>query len=472
MIKKAVIIAAGHGSRLKADGVASPKPLRRVAGLSLIARIILTAKKAGISEFVIVVGHEKEKIISKVKKENLGVRIDFAVNHDWEKSNGLSVLAAKPFIHENFVLLMADHVFDSQTLIRLVKTPLAKHKAVLAVDHNVKSIFDPDDATKVLVSGNDIHEIGKSLATYNAVDTGMFLATPALFDALENVKKNGDCSLSDGIRYLASKKHMGAMDIGEAFWQDVDTPASLKHAENELLDSCRKPTDGVISRNFNRHISLWITRGLLKTGISANHMTGLTSLVGLLSGIFVAKGNYADIVLGAFLFKLASILDGCDGEISKLKLSSSKTGEWLDTLSDNLTYLFFMVGVIFGLARQGEPHIIVMGTLTVLGLLMSLAIMFIYLIRRSNSGSLMAIQEDFKNSPQQGLVRRTLHAAQFMAKRDFFALLFLILAIFNRLDLILWLCMIGTNLMWMFLLNSRLGFPKTSTVVPRESHLR
>lgn len=468
LIKKALIIAAGNGSRLKVPGKLTPKPLRKVAGLSLLKRIILTAKKAGITEFVIVVGYQKEKIIEAINREKWGVRIDFVSNPQWEKSNGISVLAAKSFIRENFVLLMSDHIFQAETLQKLRQVSLGNRKALLAVDSCTDKVFDLGDATKVLISNNQIHAIDKDLKKYNAIDTGMFLATPDLFDALEESKKEGDCSLSDGIRLLACRGQMGAMNIGNAFWADVDTPEGIKHAEKLLLNTCRKSTDGIISRNFNRKVSLWISSLLMKTGISANQVTGITSVVGLMSGVFVARGDYWNVVLGAFLFKMASILDGCDGEISKLKLTNSKVGEWLDTISDNLTYLFFIIGVVFGVAKQGNPHIFVTGMLAIFGLVMSLSVMFIYLIRHTNSGSLIAIQEDFKKGAADSIFKKVFSSVQFMTKRDFFALLFFALALLDQLNLILWLCLLTTNIMWMVLLHSKFGLLKSTPVIRKE----
>ncbi|MDO8519174.1 MAG: NTP transferase domain-containing protein [Deltaproteobacteria bacterium] len=471
LIKKAVIIAAGNGSRLKSDGVDLPKPLRAVAGLSLLKRIILSAKKAGITEFVIVVGYQKEKIIEALSKENLGVRIDFAINPEWKKSNGLSVLAAKPFIRENFVLLMSDHIFRPETLEKLRQVTFTNRKAWLGVDFKTQEIFDADDATKVWASRGEIHAIGKELKKFNGIDTGLFAATPDLFDALEESQKEGDCSLSDGIRFLAQKGEMGAVDIGNAFWADVDTPEALAHAETALLQACRKSTDGFIARNFNRRISLWITRRLLKTGISANHMTGFTSLIGILSGVFMARGDYFGAALGAFLFKWASILDGCDGELSKLKLTNSKRGEWLDTLSDNLTYVCFTIGVIVALAKRGDPHIMVTGTITMLGLVMSLSVMFYYLARHTNSGSLLAIQEEFKQTSHESRVKKFVSKIQFMGKRDFFALAFMVLGFLDQLQAILWLTLITTNIVWVVLLKhvipAKAGL-LDSRLVPRE----
>jgi choline kinase len=103
---------------------------------------------------------------------------------------------------------------------------------ILAVDPKLDLVFDLDDATKVRREGDRIVDIGKTIPEYDAFDTGMFLCSPALFDTLESAKKEGNCSLSDGMRILGRDGKLRAFDIGEATWQDVDTPQALAYAEN------------------------------------------------------------------------------------------------------------------------------------------------------------------------------------------------------------------------------------------------
>jgi len=110
-------------------------------------------------------------------------------------------------------------------------TATREDEVILAVDAKVDRIFDLDDATKVRCEGNHVVEIGKDLSRYNALDTGMFLCSPALFSCLESAKKNGDCSLSDGMRKLAQHRKLRAFDIDDGNWQDVDSPQALEHVE-------------------------------------------------------------------------------------------------------------------------------------------------------------------------------------------------------------------------------------------------
>ena len=113
-----------------------------------------------------------------------------------------------------------------------VYQPVAPGEVILAVDSRVNRIFDLDDATKVRRDGAHVVDIRKEIPYYDALDTGMFLCTPALFNTLDSVATNGDCSLSDGMRRLAAQRRFRAFDIGDADWQDVGTPEALAHAEH------------------------------------------------------------------------------------------------------------------------------------------------------------------------------------------------------------------------------------------------
>jgi choline kinase len=84
------------------------------------------------------------------------------------------------------------------------------------------------------VDGNNLGAIGKDLADYSAIDTGIFLCPETIFEYLRRVLRNDDCALADGVRLMAEEGNALAVDIGDAWWQDVDTPAMLARAEEEL----------------------------------------------------------------------------------------------------------------------------------------------------------------------------------------------------------------------------------------------
>jgi 1L-myo-inositol 1-phosphate cytidylyltransferase len=231
-VKACLILAAGNGTRIRSVSGARPKPLVEFRGKPLLEHIVTTAHRAGVERFTIVLGYQSGLIRDWFAQGNLsGIPVQFVENRDYHKQNGVSALKAKGVIESDFLLLMADHIFETRTARMLLDQPIAPGSVILAVDSQIGRVFDVDDATKVRRRGSQIVDIGKNIAHYDALDTGMFLCTPALFDTLEAAKRNNDCSLSDGMRGLAAQQRFRAFDIGDAEWQDVDTPEALAHAE-------------------------------------------------------------------------------------------------------------------------------------------------------------------------------------------------------------------------------------------------
>src|SRR5215471_1342487 len=232
-VNQCLILAAGNGTRIRSVSAGLPKPLVDFQGKPILEHIIRRAHQAGIDNFVIVVGYRSDLIRSWFDGRSLGVSITFVENPDYHKANGISALKARNDIHENFLLLMADHIFEPETARVLLKQRLAPGEVILAVDANIERIFDLDDATKVQRDGDRIVDIGKEIAHYDALDTGMFLCSPALFDRLETAAaRAGNCSLSDGMRQLIRERRLRALEIGEAQWQDLDTPEALAYAKS------------------------------------------------------------------------------------------------------------------------------------------------------------------------------------------------------------------------------------------------
>ncbi|MGB2698539.1 MAG: sugar phosphate nucleotidyltransferase, partial [Candidatus Zixiibacteriota bacterium] len=280
---KALIIAAGDGGRFRPLTNDTPKALIPVLGLSLLERIILTSKKAGIKDFVVILGYKGEMIKDKFASGGkYGVKISYAENPAWRKENGLSVLAAENLLEqdENFVLLMGDHLFDYRILKTLISQKLGKDECILCIDRGLDNVVDFNDVTKVKVEDGYVKAIGKELGKqdqyqkdFNAFDTGIFLCSVCIFDALKKVDKNYRLNLTEGIRILAEQGKMRTLDVSGNFWLDLDTASDLSVAEKRLLKSLTKSTDGLISRHINRKISTILSRLLVKTRIKPNTLS-------------------------------------------------------------------------------------------------------------------------------------------------------------------------------------------------------
>ncbi len=235
-----IVLAAGFGSRLAGSAAATAlKPLTPVAGTPLILRTLGSLARAGCERAVIVLGYAPEAVRSAVEAHYHGPpEVQYVRNERFELQNGLSVLAAAPFAGDPFLLMMADHVVDEDMMEHARRHTPPPGGATLLVDYKLEAVFDMDDATKVRERGGRVQAIGKDLTTYNCVDTGVFVCTAGLIEALEEeVTRRGDAALSDGVRRLAAQGRMRTLDIGDSFWQDVDTPAMLAHAEARLSAS-------------------------------------------------------------------------------------------------------------------------------------------------------------------------------------------------------------------------------------------
>ena len=235
-VDRAIILAAGRGSRL-AQGDALPKPLRPVSGVPLVVRILRTLAKEGVREAVVVIGFEGERIRAALAGvgEAIGVAIHFVENALWERSNGVSLLAAAEWLDRDCLLTMSDHLVAPELVRRLARADLPSGACALGVDFDIERCFDLDDATKVRVRGHAIEAISKDLADYNAIDTGIFRVNAALARELRGLfDTRGDASLSDGVRALAARGRFVTVDVGDARWIDVDTPAAHARAEAML----------------------------------------------------------------------------------------------------------------------------------------------------------------------------------------------------------------------------------------------
>ena len=239
-VRRALVLAAGNGDRF-VNGSRHSKLLQPVLGTPLILRTLSTALAAGVSSFEIVLGYEAESLRALILTNLPRIDVHFSFNPDWHLENGVSVLAARERLDEGrFALLMGDHLFEARSLSRLLHSRVPDGSSVLAIDSRRASLSIADEATKVALDGSRIIAIGKELREFDALDTGMFVCSPALFDAL-NESRHGDTTLTGGIRQLAARGLMHAVDIGDADWSDIDTMADLEAAETRLAALHRRP---------------------------------------------------------------------------------------------------------------------------------------------------------------------------------------------------------------------------------------
>jgi len=450
---KSVILAAGSGTRFRDQGVSVPKPLILLGGLTLLERTVYSSAKAGISEFIIVAGDHKDQIQRALSSRFRTFNVEWVHNQEWKSGNGTTLLAAEPYLkkEELFLVLMCDHLLFSRTLSGLIKRSLEEKAGVMAIDKKLGSISDISDATKVRLSGKHISDVGKDLKPFDAIDIGAAVVTPLIFPALR--ENRGACLHREGMKRLAKKNLLYHHDIGGDVWEDVDDPKALKGAENILYNSLRKPTDGFLSRHLERRLSLSLTRLLAKTSLKPNHITFSIVLLGALAATLFAKPSPPYQAAGSLLFWFSSFLDGCDGEIARLKFMETRLGGWLDLWSDNLIHAMVFGGIGIGLYRgTGEAQWIFLGGTAILGVFLSVSwISWTVLKNKERDGPLfVSVAEDAEEKRAGPVTTALIRISNMLSRRDFiFWLIFITL--FKWLPLFLWMAAAGSILYFLTL---------------------
>jgi phosphatidylglycerophosphate synthase len=226
----------------------------------------------------------------------------------------------------------------------------------------------------------------------------------------------------------------------------VETPADVGAAERRLLKSLVKDTDGFMARNVERPISLQISRRLAGTGITPNQMSLISIAVGICGGPFFLSSRPLMQTIGALLFLAHSILDGCDGELARLKFQQSRWGGVLDFWGDNVvhTVIFGCMGVGWSLSADSAWPL-ALGAGAVLGTLGSAGFVYWRLMRSKDGDD--TLFTSVSDAPERPLTRLLDSAS----RRDFIYLVIL-LALFGRSNWFLVLAGIGAPIYFFLVL--------------------
>jgi choline kinase len=237
-VRRALVLAAGNGDRFH-NPAHDSKLLQPLLGRPILLRTLDAASDAGIDQITVVLGYQADRVRALAERAvSPRLSLSFVVNPAWHLENGVSALAAREALGgDRFALLMGDHVFDPGVLARMLRLPIDEDTTLLAIDAGDVPPSVADEATKVRRAGSRIVAIGKELREYDALDTGVFVCAPSLFDALEEAQASGDTTLSGGIRRLAARGLVHGFEIGGARWYDIDTVSDLAAAESELAGS-------------------------------------------------------------------------------------------------------------------------------------------------------------------------------------------------------------------------------------------
>ena len=294
------------------------------------------------------------------------------------------------------------------------------------------------------------------------------LSADVALDAAQNCPPE-TCNLDELHAWLMSTHSVECKPVDEGLSQRVRTAEDRMAAEKKLDRWLVKPTDGCFAQT-NRRISVPISRQLIKLPITPNMVSVFTLGVGVASGLFFACGGYWNTLVGAVLSLWASILDGCDGEVARLKLLESDFGCWLETICDYLYYLLIFGGIAIGLARtSGNPMYLTLGAVLLVGAVMSFLVAGFGRSRLAAGRPEQYLRiwqkkaENRRSNPILYIGRHT----EFLARRAFLPYPLLFFAVFNIIQVPFFLSAIGANLFWLISLYSFCAFasPRKSLMV-------
>jgi phosphatidylglycerophosphate synthase len=232
-------------------------------------------------------------------------------------------------------------------------------------------------------------------------------------------------------RQAAKLPHARAMSAPREAWQELSDSDGIRRAEARIVRSLRKDSDGYLAR-LDRSLSIALSRRLVRTPVTPNQVTTLSLALGLLGAALLTSADYWIALLGAVLLWSSCVLDGCDGEVARLKLLASTAGARFDQMADNVVHLATFVGIVVHVHRvHPEFDMRRPGLFLVAGVVLSMALVWWLILRRPDEG----------RSRLDRILER-------IASRDYVYLILILVAL-QRLEWFVWAAAIGANLFWL-----------------------
>jgi len=308
--------------------------LARVGTLPVLLRTILTLEASGIDRVVVCVPSSRAQTFMSVLLKTKRLPLSVEWQEVGPETNLWSVVAEVGARSETLMLILGDRLYQPGIL---------------------QSAAAWTGAGTLALTSNNVGVGINVLSKREAIRIAKQSRTRIL-----NLSDPTLCARAAEIR-----------EVALTAWHDIVTPEDIPDAERKLDTWLIKPTDGLFAR-MNRRISIPISRQIVNFPITANMVTLFVLGVSFASGLFFARGGYWSALAGSALSVAASILDGCDGEVARLKLQSTKFGCWLETVCDYLYYLFVFGGMAMGLTRTyGDKNYLAWGGLVFFGAITS-----------------------------------------------------------------------------------------------------
>jgi choline kinase len=237
---KAVILAAGQGTRIRSVHGEHPKCLIEVDNATILDHQLDALYKSGITDVTIVVGYEKEQIIDHVRSRKLSQvqRVHFVENPAFAITNNIySLWLALDWVRgDSFIVLNADVIFNADVLDRAVRT-----------NAPISMIIDPlwrDETMKVIVHGDHVIQMSKKISrerfsgTYIGITIFSKDVQARFFNKLTSVISAGRVNefFNVAVQELVDEDvHVGYTSTDGLAWAEIDDPTDLSFAQQNIF---------------------------------------------------------------------------------------------------------------------------------------------------------------------------------------------------------------------------------------------
>lgn len=362
----ALILAAGDGTRLLPLTKDKPKVMIKIWSVPVLERLLYSLKEAGIRRAVIVVGYKADIIIDYFGSEWRGIEIVYRKVDTFEDGILTSAVMGEGSINERFVFVCGDTIFEPDTIRRAIgmQGDLVVGIRNERIDESVGAMVGED---------NRISNIGmqKEMKEWNRVVTGVAVCEPSFLEGIRSCVDNGMLDRPSAMQWVIDQGYdVRGFDMTDDPWWEIDNHDDLEMASKQIFENAWKKrfsqTDiNIFKRIFNLPVSLPLTKLVSRTNLKPFHLT-LVSLAFALMACTSFIFEY--FTLGGIFSYACAIADAVDGKISRLKLLSSRSGSFFDSIIDRLSEIFIVSGLTFAAYKQTmELFIFLLGFLAILG---------------------------------------------------------------------------------------------------------
>ena len=259
MIKNALILAAGKGTRMWPLTENTPKPLLPLGGLPIIERQIQELKKIGVENLYILIGYRMKEISDYLNDIDLDINITYIVQEE-QKGTGHAVNQAKGKISGNFYCLNGDTVINAENLERLGKN---KNKLTMMITK-----VEDGSNFGVVESKNGylVSIVEKGISGESMINAGIFLFNEKIFTAIEGIGKSirGEYELTDALGSISDQIHVIEY---QGQWKDIGNPWELITANEEYMKYTFENIEGSVEESVTIKGDLNLGKGsILKSG--------------------------------------------------------------------------------------------------------------------------------------------------------------------------------------------------------------